>query len=64
MNVVMPYNVLVDQLTEANDHFMDVAAGDLLAPVLLAAGTLLIAFSVAVMGYLLAGSAVDLVTRS
>ncbi len=64
MTAVTPLNLLVEQFSEMNDYFMTVAAADGLAAVLLAVGTLLIAGSVAVMGYLTAGAAVDLVTRN
>lgn len=41
-------------------EFTDIALGDPLSAVLLAVGTLLIALSVGVLGYLALGAAVDL----
>ena len=62
MTTVSPMNALVDQLTEMNEYFMDVAAGDGLAPLLLLVGTLLVFVSMAVFGVLTLGAVVDLVT--
>lgn len=62
MNVAPVMNVVVDNIVEMNELFTDVARGEGLAALLLAAGTILIVASVAFVGYLLVGALVDLVT--
>ena len=57
-----PLNVIIDDLVAMNEYLFDVAMGDGLAFVLVAVGSLLIAASVAVLGGLTLGAAVDLVT--
>ena len=64
MDAVAPMNVIVDELIEANELFMEVAAGAGAAPLLVLAGTVLVAFAVAVFGYLTLGAGANLVRPS
>lgn len=52
---------LLDDLVEMTRLLTEVALRDPVSAVLLAIGTLLVVFSVAVLGYLAAGALVDLV---
>ena len=49
-------NVIVDNLTDMIDLFSDVGTGELLAPLLLLAGTVLIVFTLGVFGVLTLGA--------
>ncbi|WP_247730499.1 hypothetical protein [Halovivax limisalsi] len=62
MTDVPPPTDLVGQLRQANELFVEIASGQGAAVLLLACGTLLIAGSVAFLGYLSLGAAVDAVT--
>ncbi|MFC3960327.1 hypothetical protein [Halovivax cerinus] len=53
-----------EQLSELVALFGDVATGELLAPLLFLVGAALVGGSVAFVGYLAAGAAVDSVTPS
>lgn len=64
MNAESVSPALVEQFTELNEYFLEVAQQDPISAVLLAVGNLLIVVPVVVAVYLLAGAAVDLVTRS
>lgn len=55
-------NVVVDNLTEMIELFTDVALGAGLAPLLVAAGTILIVVSLGVFGVLTLGAVGDLFT--
>lgn len=59
-----PPTDLVEQLTTLNELFADVATGEGAAALLLLAGTLLIAFSIATFGFMTLGAAADVVTRN
>ncbi|ELY68328.1 hypothetical protein C490_09648 [Natronobacterium gregoryi SP2] len=52
----MPLNVIVDNILEMNELFMDVATGDGLAGLLVLVGSLLVVFSIAVFGLLTLGA--------
>ena len=62
MSTLAPMNVFVEQLTEMNEHFMEVAVAEGAAPLLLLIGTLLVAVSMGVFGLLTLGAVVDAVT--
>ena len=62
MSTLAPMNVIVEQFTEMNEYFMEVAAGEGAAPVLLLIGTLLVAAAIGVFGLLTLGAVVDAVT--
>ena len=64
MNAESVSPALVEQFTELNEYFLEVAQQDPISAILLAVGNLLIVVPVVVAVYLLAGAAVDLVTRS
>ncbi|WIV66605.1 hypothetical protein [Natrialbaceae archaeon AArc-T1-2] len=57
-------NVIVENIVEMNEYFADIAMGEGLAPILVAAGMLLIIFSVGVFGLLTLGALGSLVTSS
>ena len=56
MDTVTPMNVIVDNFTEMTSLFGDVATGELLAPLLVLAGAVLIVFSLGVFGALTLGA--------
>lgn len=61
MDTVTPLNVIIDELTQANELFRDVALGEGGAALLVLVGTLIIVFSLAVFGYLTLGALVNVV---
>ncbi|WP_436346098.1 hypothetical protein [Natronorubrum sp. FCH18a] len=64
MDTVTPMNVIVDNITEMNELFADVAVGDGFAPLLVLIGTLLIVFSLGVFGALTLGAIGSLFSSS
>ena len=64
MDTAVPLNVIVDNITEMNELFTDVALGDGLAPLLVAMGTLIIIASVGIFGALTLGAVGNLFTAN
>ncbi|QFU82417.1 hypothetical protein [Natronorubrum aibiense] len=64
MDTVTPMNVIVDNITEMNSHFADVAAGELFAPLLVLIGTILVVFTLGVFGALTLGAIGSLFSSS
>ncbi|MCU4927025.1 hypothetical protein OB905_13730 [Halobacteria archaeon AArc-dxtr1] len=58
----VPFNIIVDNIVEMNEYLTDVAMGDGLSLLLVAVGSILIAFSLGVFGLLSLGAAASLVT--
>ena len=63
MNPVSVSPALIEQFTEMNEYFLEVAQQDPVSAILLAMGNLLIVIPVVIAVYLLGGAAIDLVTR-
>lgn len=59
-----PPTDILEQLARLNELFTEIAAGDGAAPLLVLTGSLIIAFSIAVFGFMSLGAAVDVVTRN
>ncbi|NGM70296.1 hypothetical protein G6M89_14975 [Natronolimnobius sp. AArcel1] len=64
MDTTVPLNVIIDNIIEMNEHFMEVAMGDGLAPLLVLVGTLLVVFSLGVFGVLTLGAVGSLFTSN
>lgn len=64
MDTVTPMNVIVDNITEMNEYFVDVAMGEGLAPLLVLIGFILIVFSLGVFGALTLGAIGSLFTSA
>lgn len=64
MNAEPVSPALLEQFTQMNEYFLDVAQHDPVSAVLLVIGNLLIVGPVVVAVYLLGGAAIDLVTRN
>lgn len=57
-------NIIVDNIVEMNEYFADIAMGEGLAPILVAAGTILVVFTLGVFGLLTLGALSSFVTSS
>ncbi len=64
MDTAVPLNVIVDNITEMNELFTDVALGDGVAPLLVAMGTLIIIASLGIFGVLTLGAVGNLFTAN
>lgn len=64
MDTAVPLNVIVDNITEMNELFTDVALGDGVAPLLVAVGTLIIIASLGIFGVLTLGAVGNLFTAN
>ncbi|GAB7019283.1 hypothetical protein [Halostagnicola sp. A-GB9-2] len=64
MDTAVPLNVIVDNITEMNELFTDVALGDGVAPLLVAMGTLIIIASLGIFGALTLGAVGNLFTAN
>lgn len=62
MDTVLLLDALIDEFVTMNEHFSDIALGDGFAPILVAAGTLIIVAALAVFGGLTLGALASLVT--
>lgn len=64
MTTATPQNVIIDDIVDMNEYFTEIAMGEGLAPLLVLAGTILIAFSIAVFGGLTLGAVANLFTSN